>query len=121
MYYESADGGPLLRGPIHTEAVTIGRFHNVPIVPRAGGYGSEGLVALHYCVSVDATAQDTVDHHDCLSAGNVRIGRGLGAGPSGDIGDVVFPVQQGEPGAGSCTPLPGGFLHSAFGEKSHWR
>ena len=70
--YESAEGGPLLRGAVHAEAVTIGRFHNVPIVPRAGGYIGEGLVALYHSIGVGAAAQDTVDHDNGFRAGVVE-------------------------------------------------
>ena len=75
MCYESAEGGPLLRGAVHAEAVSIGRFHNVPIVPRAGGHIGEGLVALDHRVGVDAAAQDTVDHHNGFRSEERRVGK----------------------------------------------
>ena len=45
--------------------------------------------------------QQPVKDSGDLGAGNVGVGRGLGAGPSGNIGDMVLPVQQGQLGAGS--------------------
>ena len=63
----------MFRGAIKAKGMVIGRFDNVPIVPRIGGDIGEGLIAVHHGAGGCGAPQDAVDHHDGFRTGDILV------------------------------------------------